>query len=212
MPAIETQLLIQVSPLHSHFDSIQRPRFETPNKRKKGATQIVGVPYFADFCGQREGLFHALFVHKIRRRFGGSCFPSLLHLPWAVVSCFYRNSKLPFHYYWKVAHKQRILYALLNLFADLIKKRLIKWRKGQIANLDLPISPIFVDRGKYFSMHNSYIKLEDDLEVDVFQAFSICLGPLSVASIEIPNCHSIIIGKLYTNSAFSKLSLICSPT
>ena len=34
--------------------------------------------------------------------------------------------------------------------------------------VDLPISPIFVDREKYFSMHNSYIKLEDDLEVNAY--------------------------------------------
>ena len=102
------------------------------------------------------------------------------------------------------------MYASLILLSVLIKKRSRNERNEQIANLDLPISPIFVDREKYFSMHNSYIKLEDDLEVDVFQAFSVCLRPFPVASIEIPNSNAIKIGKLHTNSAFSKLSLFCS--
>ena len=102
------------------------------------------------------------------------------------------------------------MYASLILLSVLIKKRSRKWRKGQIANLDLPISPIFVDREKGYSMHNSYIKLEDDLEVNVFQAFSVCLGPFPVASIEIPNSNGIQIGKLHTNSGFCMLALFCS--
>ena len=144
------------------------PKYETPKKMEKRADCKSRPTIFADFCGQREGLFHALFVHKIRRRFGGRCFPSLLRLPWAVVSCFHRNSKLPFHYYWQTAHKQRILYASLILLSVLIKKRSRNERNEQIAELHLPFSPIFVDRGKYFSMHYSYIKLEDDLEVHAY--------------------------------------------
>ena len=102
------------------------------------------------------------------------------------------------------------MYASFILLSDLIKKRSRNERNEQIANLDLPFSPIFVDRGKYFSMHYSYIKLEDDLEVNVFQAFSVCLGPFPVASIEIPNSNGINIGKLHTNSGFCMLALFCS--
>ena len=72
------------------------------------------------------------------------------------------------------------------------------------------LRPVYCNGEIVLSVYYSQIKLEDDLEVAVFQAFSVFLVLLPIDSIEILNYDSIQIVKVYTKSSFYLLSLFYS--
>ena len=66
---------------------------------------------------------------------------------------------------------------------------------------------VYCNREIVLSVYYSQIKLEDDLEVDVFQTFSDFLVLLPIDSIEILNYDAIQIVKVCTKSSFYLLFL-----